>query len=168
MKFYVIPALASALVLSACGTSSDETATDSEVTGEVAEASNTIVDVAAGNPDFSTLVSALKTADLATTLTGDGPFTVFAPTNEAFAKIPADTLTALMGEDKRADLTGLLTYHVVADKIDAATLTKAIADNGGKYEFGTVNSGKLTASLDGDAVVLTDATGGKATITATD
>ncbi|GAA4643030.1 fasciclin domain-containing protein [Pontixanthobacter gangjinensis] len=169
MKFYAIPALVSALALAACGTpAEDNTTADETAVSDTAEASTTIVDVAAGNPDFSTLVSAVTTAELGETLSGEGPFTVFAPTNDAFSKVPAETMTALMGEDMRDDLVGILTYHVVAGKVDAATLTTAITDGGGTYEIGTVNGGKLTASIEGDAVILTDAAGGKSTVTATD
>ncbi|MEI6536273.1 MAG: fasciclin domain-containing protein, partial [Verrucomicrobiaceae bacterium] len=80
----------------------------------------TVVAIAAGNPDFSTLVAAVKAAGLAETLSGDGPFTVFAPTNEAFAKLPAGTVETLLKPENKAKLAGILTYHVVAAKVMAA------------------------------------------------
>jgi uncharacterized surface protein with fasciclin (FAS1) repeats len=97
---------------------SGDTKATSSTTAMAAE--DTIVDVASGNPDFSTLVSAVTKADLASTLSGTGPFTVFAPTNEAFAKVPADQLDALLAD--KAQLTKVLTYHVVPGKVLAADL----------------------------------------------
>lgn len=128
----------------------------------------TIVAVAQGNPDFSTLVSAVTAADLGGTLSGAGPFTVFAPTNAAFAKVDKATLDGLMTPAKKADLVKLLTYHVVPGRVLAADLTKKITDGGGKAELTTVNGAKLTAALEGGKVVLTDAKGGKATVATAD
>ena len=105
------------LTLSAC--SSDESM-DSAPMEEEAVASNTIADVAVGNPDFSTLVAALTAADLVTTLQGAGPFTVFAPTNDAFAALPAGVLDALLLPENKATLTKILTYHVVSGMVMAA------------------------------------------------
>lgn len=84
----------------------------------------TVVDIAVGNPDFSTLVAALKAADLVDTLSGNGPFTVFAPTNAAFEKLPAGTLDSLLKPENKAQLTAILTYHVVAGKVLAADVVK--------------------------------------------
>lgn len=160
-----------ALALAACGgeapaddaMTADETAMTAEATTP-----GTIVAVAQGNEDFSTLVSAVTAASLAETLSGDGPFTVFAPTNDAFAKIPAEVLTELTTNDTET-LANILTYHVVAGKVDAATLTKAIEEAGDAgYTIKTVNGGELTATVVDSAVVLTDAAGGKSTVTATD
>ena len=144
-----------------------ETAVE-EVTGAEAEAPGTIVDVAVGNENFSTLVTAVTAAGLGETLSGDGPFTVFAPTNDAFAKVDADTLSALLTPEKKADLTALLTYHVVAGKLMAADVVKAIADGGGTATLTTVQGAPLKAMMDGENVVLEDAAGGKSTITMTD
>ncbi|QJB70374.1 fasciclin domain-containing protein [Parasphingorhabdus halotolerans] len=144
-----------------------ETAVE-EVTGAEAEAPGTIVDVAVGNENFSTLVTAVTAAGLGETLSGDGPFTVFAPTNDAFAKVDADTLSALLTPEKKDDLTALLTYHVVAGKLMAADVVKAIADGGGTATLTTVQGASLKAMMDGENVVLEDAAGGKSTIIMTD
>ena len=118
--------------------------------------------------DFSTLVAAVKAADLVETLSGKGPFTVFAPTNAAFEKLPDGTVDTLLKPENKDKLKGILTYHVVAGKIDAAAVAKAIKDGNGKASLDTVQGEKITASLDGDKVVITDATGNKSTVTATD
>ena len=109
--------------LAACSSDSDSKADKPSTTTEAMQAEkcdNTIVDVAVGNADFSTLVKAVQAAGLVDTLNGEGPFTVFAPTNEAFAKIPADQLNAILAD--KAKLTSILTYHVVAGKVMAADL----------------------------------------------
>ncbi len=116
-----IAALAAVLLLTLSACSSDE-ATES-APAEEAVVTNTIVDVAVGNPDFSTLVAALTAADLVTTLQGDGPFTVFAPTNEAFAALPAGVLDALLLPENVATLAKILTYHVVSGMVMAADVT---------------------------------------------
>ena len=115
----------------------------------------TIVDVAAGNPDFSTLVTAVKAAGLAETLSGDGPFTVFAPTNEAFAKLPAGTVEDLLKPENKEKLVAVLTYHVVPGKVMAADVTKLSSAK-------TVNGKEV--SIDTSAGVKVD----NATVTATD
>ncbi len=162
-----------AVSLAACSEPAEDTAAQDpalaeEAAAPAAETPGTVVAVAQGNPDFSTLVTAVTAAGLGETLSGAGPFTVFAPTNAAFDKLPDGTLETLTAPEGKEQLTSILTYHVVPGSTDAATLTKAIADNGGSYEMTTVNGAKLTATLDGDKVVLTDAKGGKATVTATD
>lgn len=119
----------------------------------------TIVEVASGNADFSTLVAAVKAAGLVETLSGEGPFTVFAPTNEAFGKLPEGTVESLLKPESKDALTGILTYHVVAGKFNAADVVKAIGDNNGSFTIPTVQGGSLTASLDGESVVLTDSKG---------
>ena len=122
----------------------------------------TVVEVAVGNSDFSTLVAAVKAADLATTLSGKGPFTVFAPTNAAFAKLPAGTVETLVQPANKATLTSVLTYHVVPGRVNAAQLTKLIRDGGGTATLTTVTGGTLKASLMGSRIMLTDAKGGTA------
>ena len=163
---------ASALALAACSEPADDAAVEepmaADETAMAPEEPGTVVAVAQGNPDFSTLVTAVNAAELGETLGGEGPFTVFAPNNAAFEKLPDGTLESLTAPEGKEQLTGILTYHVVPGRTDAATLTKAITDNGGSYEMTTVNGAKLTATMDGDNVVLTDAAGGKSTITATD
>jgi uncharacterized surface protein with fasciclin (FAS1) repeats len=127
-----------------------------------------IVGVAAGSPDHTTLVAAVKAADLVETLQGKGPFTVFAPVNDAFAKLPAGTVETLLKPENKAKLAGILNYHVVAGKLDAKAVMAAIKKGNGKAELTTVAGGKLTAAIEDGKVVLTDANGGKSTVTATD
>jgi uncharacterized surface protein with fasciclin (FAS1) repeats len=127
-----------------------------------------LVDVAAGSKDFSTLVAAVKAAGLVETLKGKGPFTVFAPTNAAFAKLPAGTVEGLLKPEAKGTLTAVLTYHVVAGKVDAKALVGQIKAGNGKATLTTVQGGKLVASIVGNDVVLTDAKGGTAKVTATD
>lgn len=127
-----------------------------------------IVDFAASAPDFSTLVTAVKAAGLVDTLKGAGPFTVFAPTNEAFAKLPAGTVETLVKPENKDTLVKILTYHVVAGKVTAKELIALIKKGHGKAEVKTVQGGTLTASLKGGSVILTDEKGGMATVTKTD
>ena len=127
-----------------------------------------IVGVAAGNENFSTLVAAVKAAGLVETLSGEGPFTVFAPVNAAFEKLPEGTLDALLKPEGKGTLTSILTYHVVSGNVKAADVVKAIQDNNGSFVITTVQGNTLTASLDGDNVILTDAKGGTSTIILTD
>ena len=122
----------------------------------------TVVEVAVGNPDFSTLVTAVQAAGLAEMLSGKGPFTVFAPTNAAFAKLPAGTVETLVQPANKATLTSVLTYHVVPGRVNAAQLTKLIRDGGGTATLTTVQGGQLKASLMGSRIMLTDAKGGTA------
>lgn len=127
-----------------------------------------VVDVAMGSKDHTTLVAAVKAADLVTTLKGKGPFTVFAPTNAAFDKLPKGTLENLLKPESKKDLVNLLTYHVVAGNLKAADVLAAIKAGNGKAIVKTLQGENLTASLENGKVILTDAKGGKATVTATD
>lgn len=125
-------------------------------TMEAAKPAGTIVDVAASNPDFATLVAAVKAAGLVETLSGTGPFTVFAPTNEAFAKLPAGTVENLLKPENKAQLAAILTYHVVAGKVlaaDAVKLTKATTVNGADAAI-VVDGGTVT--IDGAKIIATD------------
>lgn len=133
-----------------------------------ASAQKTVVDVAVGSKDHTTLVTAVKAADLVSTLQGAGPFTVFAPTNEAFAKLPKGTVENLVKPENKSTLTKILTYHVVAGNVDAAAVVKAIKEGKGKATLKTVSGGTLTASLKNDKVILTDEKGGTSMVTATD
>lgn len=144
----------------------DSTAVSVDSTETVA--STTIVDVAVGNPNFSTLVAAVKAAGLAETLSGEGPFTVFAPTNAAFEKLPAGTVDGLLKPENLEKLKGLLTYHVVAGKFDAAAVTDAITKGNGKFTVTTVQGGKIDLSLKDGNVVLTDANGSTSTVAIAD
>ena len=175
-KLSIALASSATLALAACGSPAEEdtaaTTEDSMMADQMANddmAAGTIVEVAQGNPDFSTLVSAVTSADLATTLSGTGPYTVFAPTNAAFEKVPQATRDELMSPAGQQDLSNILTYHVVEGNVDAATLAQAIQDAGADgYTITTVNGGTLTAMMDGDNVVLRDAAGNTATVTQTD
>lgn len=131
-------------------------------------AQKTVVDVAVGSKNHTTLVAAVTAADLVATLQSAGPFTVFAPVNAAFDKLPAGTVETLLKPENKATLTKVLTYHVVAGNIDAAAVVKAIKDGNGKAVLTTVSGGKLTASVVDGKVILTDENGGTATVTATD
>jgi uncharacterized surface protein with fasciclin (FAS1) repeats len=139
---------------------------DPMVGGAAMYPSKTIVANALNSKDHTTLVSLVKKAGLVETLSGPGPFTVFAPTNEAFAKLPEATLTAV--GDNPELLTKVLTYHVVAGRLDSAAIAKMISDGGGKAMLKTVEGEDLTATMDGDKLVLTDAKGGKSTVTIPD
>ncbi|MEP6787899.1 MAG: fasciclin domain-containing protein [Acidobacteriota bacterium] len=127
-----------------------------------------IIDNAVNSKDHTTLVAAVKTAGLVDTLKGPGPFTVFAPTNAAFDKLPKGTVDTLLKPENKKMLTGILTYHVVSGKMDAASITKAINDGKGKATFKTVAGGTLTATLDGKDIILTDEKGGKSKVTIAD
>jgi uncharacterized surface protein with fasciclin (FAS1) repeats len=128
----------------------------------------TIVSIAAGSADHTTLVAAVKAAGLVDTLNSAGPFTVFAPVNGAFDKLPAGTVATLLKPENKAMLTGILTYHVVAGNLDSKAVVKAIKKGKGKVELTTVAGGKLWAMMDGKNVVLKDEKGGMSTITAVD
>lgn len=134
----------------------------------MAQTKQDIVDVAVGSAAHTTLVAAVKAADLVATLKSKGPFTVFAPTNDAFAKLPAGTVDNLLKPKNKAALAGILTYHVVAGKLDAKAVLGDIKKGGGKAVLTTVAGGKLTAAVVNGKVVLTDEKGGEATVTATD
>ena len=166
------------LILTSCAETKKDTATTPEMETPVDNTSNemamketvapNIVEVAAGNENFTTLVAAVKAADLVETLSGNGPFTVFAPTNDAFAKLPKGTVETLLKPENKAKLSGILTYHVVSGKFEAAAVIDAIKKNNGKFIVDTVNGGAITLSLNGDKVMLTDANGGTSTVVMAD
>ena len=133
-----------------------------------ASAQKTVVDIAVGSKDHTTLVAAVKAADLVATLQSAGPFTVFAPTNAAFDKLPKGTVESLLKPENKATLAKILTYHVVAGNLDAAAVVKAITDAKGKLVVKTVSGASLTATIKDGKVILTDEKGGKATVVATD
>ena len=128
-------------------------------------ASKDIIDNAVNSADHKTLVAAVKAAGLVETLKSAGPFTVFAPTDAAFAKLPAGTVESLIKPENKATLTKILTYHVVAGKWDAAALAKLIKDGNGTAEIKTVSGGILKASMKGSKLILTDEKGGMSTVT---
>lgn len=131
-------------------------------------ASKDIIDNAVNSKDHTTLVAAVKAAGLVDTLKGPGPFTVFAPTNAAFAALPAGTVDTLLKPENKAMLGGILTYHVVPGKWDAAAIGKMIADGKGSASIKTVAGGTLVAKSAGGKVSLTDEKGGMATVTIAD
>ncbi|CAN7331940.1 MULTISPECIES: fasciclin domain-containing protein [unclassified Acidovorax] len=131
-------------------------------------ASKDIIDNAVNSKDHTTLVAAVKAAGLVDTLKGPGPFTVFAPTNAAFAALPAGTVDTLLKPESKPTLTKVLTYHVVAGKYDAAALSKLIADGKGMASLKTVAGGALTAKASGNAIMVMDEKGGTATVSIAD
>lgn len=171
----LVAAPLAALTLAACGDNSgdapaaDAAATDASSMAPAPAATGNVVAVAQSNADFSTLSTAVASAGLAGTLGGAGPFTVFAPTNAAFEKIPAAQRDALMAPAGRADLTKVLTYHVVPGRVDAAALTQQIQAGGGSAALTTVEGGTLTARAGADgSVTLTDEMGNTSRVTQTD
>src|ERR1022692_3318818 len=127
-----------------------------------------IIQNAVNSADHTTLVAAVKAAGLVETLEGPGPFTVFAPTNEAFSKLPAGTVDTLLKPENKDQLTKVLTYHVVAGKVSSKDLAKLIKKGNGKATLKTVEGGTLTATMESGKVMLTDEKGGMATVTIAD
>lgn len=139
------------------------------VGGEKMYPKKNIVENAVNSKDHTTLVAAVKAADLVATLQGAGPFTVFAPVNDAFENLPAGTVETLLKPENKATLVKVLTYHVVAGKMDFETIKAAIKKGNGKAVLTTVSGGKLTASMNGEHnIVLTDENGNTANITTYD
>ena len=162
MKFTSPAALALAAILAAAAMPSTAQVT---VGGAPMYASKDIVDNAVNSKDHTTLVAAVKAAGLVDTLKGAGPFTVFAPTNAAFAALPAGTVDTLLKPENKAKLTAVLTYHVVSGKMDAATVLAAIKAGGGKAVVKTVEGDPLTLTSAGGKIMVTDESGGTATVT---
>lgn len=135
------------------------------VGGAAMYANKDIVDNAVNSKDHTTLVAAVKAAGLVETLKSAGPFTVFAPTNEAFGKLPEGTVETVLKPENKALLTKILTYHVVAGKMTSKEIAAAIKAGKGKAELTTVSGGKLWAWMEGDKLVLKDEKGGIATVT---
>jgi len=124
-----------------------------------------IIDNAVNSADHTTLVAAVKAAGLVETLKGPGPFTVFAPTNEAFAKLPSGTVETLLKPENKEMLTHILTYHVVAGRVAASELKKQIKEGHGQAVLKTVSGGTLTAMMQGDNIVLKDEKGDLSIVT---
>ena len=131
-------------------------------------ASKDIIDNAVNSKDHTTLVAAVKAADLVPTLKGSGPFTVFAPTNDAFAKLPAGTVDTLLKPENKPMLTDILTYHVVPGRLDSRALQQRITDGNGKAWLTTVEGEKITVTSSGGMIMLTDAKGGMSHVTTAD
>jgi uncharacterized surface protein with fasciclin (FAS1) repeats len=138
---------------------------DPKVGGADMYPTKNIVENAINSPIHKTLVAAVKAAGLVDTLETPGPFTVFAPTDAAFAKLPAGTVDNLVKPENKATLTKILTYHVVAGRISSKDIADGIKTGGGKYVMVTVEGGKITATMKNGKIVLTDEKGGMATIT---
>jgi uncharacterized surface protein with fasciclin (FAS1) repeats len=124
-----------------------------------------IIENAVNSKDHTTLVTAVKAAGLVDTLSGPGPFTVFAPTNEAFAMLPKGTVESLLKPENKDKLVKILTYHVVKANAMADAISKMIKDDGGKHTIKTVSGGTLVAMMKGDKIVLHDESEGTATVT---
>ena len=163
--------VASVSILSACApmkTDSMPMSGPPMVGGAAMYSSKDIIDNAVNSKDHTTLVAAVKAAGLVDTLKGPGPFTVFAPTNAAFAALPAGTVDNLLKPESKPALTKVLTYHVVAGRMDAAALSSAVMAGGGKAILKTVSGGTLTAMASGGVVTVMDESGGTARVTIAD
>ena len=173
MKTATAAALALAIVpLAACTTMTDAGAQTASATTMVGGAamypSRNIIENAVNSRDHTTLVAAVKAAGLVETLSGPGPFTVFAPTNDAFAKLPAGTVDTLLQPANLAALRAVLTYHVLPGRVTSADLLRLIKAGGGQARLTTVQGGQLTASVRDGGVILTDAKGGVAHVSQAD
>ncbi len=177
MKKTFLALAGSVLLFASCAENTKKTAeTENEVIAEAqveveepaTQAPGTIVEVAVGNENFSTLVTAVKAAGLVDTLNSTGPFTVFAPTNAAFDKLPEGTVGTLVKPENKAMLTDILTYHVVSGKYMAGDVVEAIKANNGKFTTNTVMGESITLMMDGANVVIKDAKGGTSVIIMTD
>jgi uncharacterized surface protein with fasciclin (FAS1) repeats len=162
-------AFAAAMSLAALGGLSP---TFAEMTVEVGSApmypSKNIIENALNSKDHTTLVAAIKAADLVETLQGEGPFTVFAPVNKAFDKLPKGTVETLLKPENKATLTAVLTYHVIPGRISAADFVAAVKKGGGEATYKTVEGEELTVRQDGRRLEIIDAKGGKSFVTITD
>ncbi len=139
------------------------------VGGEQMFEKKNIVENAVNSKDHTTLVAAVKAAGLVETLQGDGPFTVFAPTNDAFENLPEGTVETLLKKENKGKLTAVLTYHVVAGNYDFKAIAKLIKKGGGKATLKTVQGGKLVAMMNGEHnIMIKDENGGKANVTISD
>jgi uncharacterized surface protein with fasciclin (FAS1) repeats len=184
MKLHLIAAACAATLLAACAGTMDSRSgmqspgqtgsamgaaeTTKMVGGAPMYPSKDIIDNAVNSKDHTTLVAAVKAAGLVDTLKGSGPFTVFAPTNDAFAQLPAGTVDTLLKAENKPVLTKVLTYHVVPGRVDARALAQQIQAGGGKAMLKTASGGTLTATMSGPNVMITDDKGGAATVTTAD
>jgi uncharacterized surface protein with fasciclin (FAS1) repeats len=167
-KYFAAALLAISLGCAAVSASAQMESKDPMVGGAAMYPSKNIIQNAVESKDHTTLVAAVKAAGLVDTLSGAGPFTVFAPTNEAFDKLPAGTVDTLLKPENKDTLVKILTYHVVAGKVSARDLMKMIKKGGGKATLKTVQGEDLTAAIVDGKIVLTDAKGGTSTVTIAD
>ena len=158
MAILLLSIVAMAATLSVAGS-------DPMVGGHEMSPSKNIIQNSVNSDDHTTLVAAVKAAGLVDTLEGPGPFTVFAPTNEAFAKLPAGTVDTLLKPENKDMLTKILTYHVVAGRLSASDLRKEIKAGNGDATLKTVSGGTLTATMQGNNIVLKDEKGDTSTVT---
>jgi uncharacterized surface protein with fasciclin (FAS1) repeats len=159
-KIFVVATLMALAISSAIAGMNNPT-----VGGQEMYPTKNIIQNAVNSADHTTLVAAVKAAGLVETLEGPGPFTVFAPTNEAFNKLPAGTVDTLLKPENKPALTKVLTYHVVSGRLGSHELMKMVKAGGGKAELTTVEGGKLWVMQDGKNIVLKDEKGGTATVT---
>jgi uncharacterized surface protein with fasciclin (FAS1) repeats len=162
MKSRILLGILATVLLTATVASAQK---DPMVGGAAMYPTKDIIDNAVNSQDHTTLVTAVKAAGLVDTLKGLGPFTVFAPTNEAFAKLPAGTVDTLLKPENKDTLTKILTYHVVSGRLSTNDLTKLIKEGNGKATLKTVSGGTLTVTMNEGKFTLTDEEGGAATIT---
>ncbi len=167
-SFFALVVLTLSVTVGASAQMMDKNSGNPMVGGAAMYKTKNIVENAVNSKDHTTLVAAVKAAGLVDTLMSAGPFTVFAPVNSAFDKLPAGTVDTLLKPENKAMLAGILKYHVVAGNIDSKAVVKAIKDGRGKAELTTVAGGKLTAMLDGKNVVIMDEKGGKSIVTIAD
>jgi uncharacterized surface protein with fasciclin (FAS1) repeats len=165
MKKFSVMVLTAVLALSGIAAHAQK---DPDVGGAAMYPTKNIVENAVNSKDHTTLVAAVKAAGLVDTLEGPGPFTVFAPTNAAFDKLPAGTVDTLLKPENKDTLVKILTYHVVSGKVTAKDLKKQIKAGGGKAVLKTVQGGSLTATMQGGKIILTDEKGGTSTVTIAD
>ena len=164
MNRFKSTSLALLLTFAVAGAATAAQMKDPDVGGAAMFPTKNIVENAVNSQDHTTLVAAVKAAGLVDTLEGPGPFTVFAPTNEAFAKLPAGTVDTLLKPENKDQLVKVLTYHVVPGRITGKDLMKMIKAGGGKAELKTVEGGTLTATDQGGKIMLADEKGGMATV----
>ena len=167
-RLFAVMVAAAALTIGSSAVFAQMMKDDPMVGGAAMYPSKTIVANAMNSADHTTLVAAVQAAGLVDTLNGKGPFTVFAPTNDAFAQLPAGTVDMLLKPENKAMLTKVLTYHVVAGSWDSKALARLIKKGNGQARLKTVNGGTLTASMDGNSIVVRDEKGGTATVTIAD
>ena len=168
MKFSTLRVLAVSAMLSVSAISGAAFAENPMVGGAAMLETKDIIDNAVNSPDHTTLVAAVQAADLVETLKGAGPFTVLAPTNEAFAALPAGTVENLLKPENKEQLAKILTCHVIGAKALSTDIAKMVTDDGGTHEVTTVGGCKLLLKADGGKVTITDEAGGVATVTIAD
>lgn len=166
-RLFLIPVIALAMIAGNTATTFAQEKTVM-VGGAAMHPSRNIVENAVNSKDHTTLVAAVKAAGLVETLSGPGPFTVFAPTNAAFSKLPMGTVDMLVKPENKEKLTAILTYHVVAGAMDSRMITEKLKANGGKIMLKTVNGEDITLMMKGKDLLIMDMKGGKAKVTIKD